>query len=82
MRGHRLLDGLLGTASSWAQAGLSPSFGDGDIPDQVWIADPAIEPVPLPEASGGDGELEYTLWLHKNRAFFFSGVHLVTCGAL
>ena len=23
-----------------------------------------------------------TLWLHKNRAFFFSGVHLVTCGAL
>ncbi len=24
----------------------------------------------------------YTLWLHKNRAFFFSGVHLVTCGAL
>ena len=24
----------------------------------------------------------YTLWLHKNRVFFFSGVHLVTCGAL
>ena len=52
---------LLGTASSWAQTGLSPSFGDGDIPDQVWIADSAIEPVPLPEASGGDGELEYTV---------------------
>ena len=52
---------LLGTASSWAQTGLSPSFGDGDIPDQVWIADSAIEPVPLSEASGGDGELEYTV---------------------
>ena len=26
--------------------------------------------------------VQLTLWLHKNRAFFFSGVHLVTCGAL
>ena len=74
MRGHRLLDGLLGTASSWAQAGLSPSFGDGDIPDQVWIADPAIEPVPLPEASGGDGELEYTVSPELPEGLVFEGV--------
>ena len=51
---------LLGTSSSWAQViGLSPSFGEGTIPNQVYIADAAIEPVTMPEASGGDGELTY-----------------------
>ena len=33
-------------------------------------------------ARGGPINAGFTLWLHKNRAFFFSGVHLVTCGAL
>ncbi len=52
---------LLGTASSWAQTDSRPSFGDRAISDQVWTADSAIEPLQLPEASDGDGELSYEL---------------------
>ena len=54
---------LLGTSSSWGQdaIGMSPSFGDGTIPDQVYIADSEIESEPMPEASGGDGELTYSV---------------------
>ena len=52
---------LFAAASSWAQTGSRPSFGDGAIPDQVWTADSGIEPLQLPAASGGDGEVTYSL---------------------
>ena len=39
-----------------------PSFDDGDgVSDQVYKVNAAIEPLVLPEASGGKGPLEYTL---------------------
>ena len=52
---------LFAAASTWAQTDSRPSFGDRAIPDQVWTADSEIEPLRLPEASGGDGELTYGL---------------------
>ena len=39
-----------------------PSFGDGDqVADQVYKVNAAIEPLVLPEASGGKGRLGYVL---------------------
>lgn len=43
------------------EADLVPSFGDTEIDDQTWMAGSMIEPLVLPEASGGDGALQYAL---------------------
>ena len=39
----------------------APSFGNQTIPDQDWVKDSLIPPVDLPEATGGNGALSYTL---------------------
>ena len=39
---------------------LMPSFAEG-VRDQTWTQDSEIEPIVLPEASGGNGALRYTL---------------------
>ena len=71
---------LLGTSSSWAQIGLSPSFGEGTVPNQVYIADAAIEPVVMPEASGGDGELEYHVLPELPEGLVFENVSRTLSG--
>ena len=38
-----------------------PGFGDRTVADRVWTATHAIAPLTLPEASGGDGALAYSL---------------------
>ena len=40
---------------------VPPSFGGATIPDQTWVKDSRITPVTLPEATGGNGALSYTL---------------------
>ena len=40
---------------------FAPSFGGASIADQVHTQNALIEPVTLPEATGGDGELAYEL---------------------
>ena len=39
----------------------TPSFGDAAIGDQAWIENAAITAFDLPEATGGNGDLTYTL---------------------
>ena len=39
----------------------TPSFGDAVIGDQAWIENAAITAFDLPEATGGNGDLTYTL---------------------
>ena len=39
----------------------APSFGNLTIPDQEWLRGSRIEPVTLPEATGGNGALSYSL---------------------
>ena len=39
----------------------APSFGNLTIPDQEWLRGSRIEPVTLPEATGGNGTLSYAL---------------------
>ena len=38
-----------------------PTFGDATIPDQAWTRNTAISVLILPTATGGDGELAYSL---------------------
>ena len=40
---------------------LRPSFGGATIADQTWLENAAIATLTLPEATGGDGQLTYTL---------------------
>ncbi len=40
---------------------LMPSFGDKTVADQVYRTNEAIEALQLPDATGGDGTLTYTL---------------------
>ena len=40
---------------------LIPSFGDAAIPDQSWMEGRVIETLTLPVATGGNGELTYSL---------------------
>ena len=40
---------------------VSPTFRNQTIPDQDWLKDRRITPVPLPEATGGNGALSYAL---------------------
>ena len=42
-------------------ANRKPAFGAQTIPDQTWLQGLVFEPLVLPEASGGDGTLTYTL---------------------
>ena len=44
-----------------ASRNLVPSFGDETVRDQSWIVGRAFAGVTLPEATGGDGTLAYTL---------------------
>ena len=39
----------------------TPSFGDAAIGDQAWIENAAVTAFDLPEATGGNGDLTYTL---------------------
>ncbi len=39
----------------------TPSFGDAAIDDQAWIENAAVTAFDLPEATGGNGDLTYTL---------------------
>ncbi len=41
----------------------SPRFGDTRLEDRTWVAGQAIDSLTLPEASGGNGELRYSLAL-------------------
>lgn len=41
--------------------GAALSFGDATIEDQSWVANTAISPLTLPEATGGTGTLTYEL---------------------
>ena len=43
------------------EANESPSFGTSTIPAQTWVKQVAIDPVTLPAATGGNGELTYSL---------------------
>ncbi len=74
------LAALLCTSSSWAQIGLSPSFGDGTVQNQVYIADAAIEPLVMPEASGGDGELGYHVLPELPEGLVFENVSRTLSG--
>ncbi len=42
-------------------ADQKPSFGDAAIPDQSYVQDSAITQLVLPQATGGDGTLDYSL---------------------
>ena len=42
-------------------ADTAPSFGDATVPDQSWIRNATIAALVLPEASGGEGTLTYSL---------------------
>ena len=42
-------------------ADQKPSFGDAAIPDQSYVQDSAITQLILPQATGGDGTLDYSL---------------------
>ncbi len=39
----------------------APSFGEATVPDQTFTVGREIEPVALPEASGGNGDLTYSI---------------------
>ena len=40
---------------------VAPSFGDAEVADQTYTVGAGIEPLELPAATGGDGELVYSL---------------------
>ena len=40
---------------------VAPSFGDAEVADQTYTVGAGIEPLELPAATGGDGELTYAL---------------------
>ena len=40
---------------------LTPSFGGAEIPDQSWTEGKQVETLTLPAATGGDGDLAYSL---------------------
>ena len=44
-----------------AEPDTAPSFGSETIPNQEWVKDTAITSVTLPEATGGNGTLTYSL---------------------
>ena len=52
---------VTGSVTVDVQADRHPSFGDARIADQFYTAEREIDPLVLPAASGGDGELRYTL---------------------
>ena len=43
------------------EADVAPSFGDATIADQNYTQNAAIDPLTLPEATGGNGTLSYSL---------------------
>ena len=54
-------DGGAGIALAGELADLAPDFGAARIPDLLLEANLVMEPLVLPEATGGDGELTYGL---------------------
>ena len=70
---YKAVDGDTNTADSDADtltftirvvappADTAPSFGTGTVPDKGYVKGSAIEALELPEATGGDGTLTYSL---------------------
>ena len=56
------------TVDAMPAAGTAPSFGDETDESRTYIAGLAIEPLTLPEATGGDGAITYTLTGPSNAA--------------
>ena len=72
VQGHKFSWRMVRGASGWfgrktdlleitVEAAGSPSFGESPILGQTWVKDVAIDALTLPAATGGAGELAYTL---------------------
>ena len=72
VQGHKFSWRMVRGASGWfgrktdlleitVEAADSPSFGASPILGQTWVKDTAIDALTLPAATGGNGELVYTL---------------------
>ena len=72
VQGHKFSWRMIRGASGWfgrktdlleitVEAAASPSFGASTILGQTWVKDVAIDALTLPAATGGAGELAYTL---------------------
>ena len=66
--------------TAWVDADSLPSFGASSVPAQRYVANTAIDALVLPEATGGDGALAYSLSPELPAGLAFSPVALTITG--